>query len=141
MLECGKHNAELYGVGDRISWYEGDCFEILRDQLADLQEHSVVFASPPWGGVPRCFQVIGRWLADRQTQVRAIDRTRFSIFHGCSLTRCQILSCLFGRTLRTLYCICLDRPTLGSWQRKFNEVKRWTSRTTAWRVRARYTSL
>ncbi|KAL2055798.1 hypothetical protein ABVK25_004042 [Lepraria finkii] len=49
-LACAKHNAEIYGVQDQISWYEGDCFQILLNELADLGEHSVVFASPPWGG-------------------------------------------------------------------------------------------
>ncbi|MCJ1486001.1 hypothetical protein MMC06_006177 [Schaereria dolodes] len=50
VLACAKHNAEVYGVQDKISWYEGDCFEILKKQLADLGEFSVIFASPPWGG-------------------------------------------------------------------------------------------
>lgn len=49
-LACAKHNAEIYGVRDRISWYEGDCFEILRNELAELGQHSVFYASPPWGG-------------------------------------------------------------------------------------------
>ena len=52
VLACAKHNAEVYGVQDKISWYEGDCFEILKKQLADLGEFSVIFASPPWGGKP-----------------------------------------------------------------------------------------
>ena len=51
-LACAKHNAEIYGVRDRISWYEGDCFEILRKGLAGLGPHSILFASPPWGGKP-----------------------------------------------------------------------------------------
>ena len=51
-LICAKHNAEIYGVRDRISWHEGDCFEILRDELADLGKYSILFASPPWGGKP-----------------------------------------------------------------------------------------
>lgn len=51
-LACAKHNAGIYGVQDQISWYEGDCFEILHNELADLSEHCVIFASPPWGG--RC---------------------------------------------------------------------------------------
>lgn len=50
VLACAKHNAEIYGVRDRISWYEGDCFEILRNELAELGSHSILFASPPWGG-------------------------------------------------------------------------------------------
>ncbi|MCJ1463625.1 hypothetical protein MMC07_002233 [Pseudocyphellaria aurata] len=50
VLECAKHNAEIYGVHDQISWYQGDCFEILMKELADIVNHSVIFASPPWGG-------------------------------------------------------------------------------------------
>lgn len=54
VLACAKHNAEVYGVGDKISWYEGDCFDIIEKQLADTGEYSVVFASPPWGGLCNC---------------------------------------------------------------------------------------
>lgn len=50
VLACAKHNAELYGVLDQISWHEGDCFDVLKKELLDLVEHSVLFASPPWGG-------------------------------------------------------------------------------------------
>ena len=50
VLACAKHNAEIYGCQDKISWYQGDCFAILKKELADLGEYSVVFASPPWGG-------------------------------------------------------------------------------------------
>lgn len=58
-LACAKHNAEIYGVRDRISWYEGDCFEILRNELAGLGQHSIFFASPPWGGKPTCSRPVG----------------------------------------------------------------------------------
>ena len=50
-LECAKHNAKIYGVSDRISWFLGDCFEIIRNKLSSIRAESVVFASPPWGGV------------------------------------------------------------------------------------------
>lgn len=49
-LACAKHNAEIYGVQERISWHEGDCFEVLRKELAEVGQHSIIFASPPWGG-------------------------------------------------------------------------------------------
>lgn len=49
-LACAKHNAEIYGVNDKISWYEGDCFELLRDTIPDLNGDCVIFSSPPWGG-------------------------------------------------------------------------------------------
>ncbi|CAO1597348.1 MAG: hypothetical protein LQ349_006306 [Xanthoria aureola] len=47
---CGKHNARLYGVDGLISWFHGDCFEVMKNELEPLSQHSVVFASPPWGG-------------------------------------------------------------------------------------------
>ncbi|KAI5281901.1 hypothetical protein KEM52_003827 [Ascosphaera acerosa] len=50
-LECAKRNAEVYGVAGKITWFLGDCFELLRGgQLRQLGDWSVVFASPPWGG-------------------------------------------------------------------------------------------
>ena len=57
VLACAKHNGEIYGVADQISWYEGDCFEVLRNELATLLEYSVIFASPPWGGRYEAFNV------------------------------------------------------------------------------------
>ncbi|KAL2217661.1 RNA cap guanine-N2 methyltransferase-domain-containing protein [Thermoascus aurantiacus ATCC 26904] len=50
VLQCAKHNAKIYGVQNKITWFEGDCFEILKNQLKDLAPYSVLFASPPWGG-------------------------------------------------------------------------------------------
>jgi tRNA/tmRNA/rRNA uracil-C5-methylase (TrmA/RlmC/RlmD family) len=50
VLKCAKHNAKIYGVENKITWFEGDCFEILKNQLKELAPYSVVFASPPWGG-------------------------------------------------------------------------------------------
>lgn len=50
VLACAKHNAEIYGVKDKISWYQGDCFQIFQDELKGLLDHCVLFASPPWGG-------------------------------------------------------------------------------------------
>jgi len=49
-LACAKHNAKIYGVDKKITWFEGDCFDILKNQLKDLGPYSVVFGSPPWGG-------------------------------------------------------------------------------------------
>ncbi|KAI1913316.1 putative diacylglycerol O-acyltransferase tgs1 [Ophidiomyces ophidiicola] len=50
VLQCAKHNAEIYGVADQITWFQGDCFDILKNNLKELAPYSVVFASPPWGG-------------------------------------------------------------------------------------------
>ncbi|KAJ3170827.1 Trimethylguanosine synthase [Geranomyces variabilis] len=46
-LRCARHNAELYGVADKIEFVLGDALEVLarKDLRAD-----VVFLSPPWGG-------------------------------------------------------------------------------------------
>lgn len=58
-LACARHNAEIYGVADKITWFEGDCFAILglKDGKEDetalaalIKRHGVIFASPPWGG-------------------------------------------------------------------------------------------
>ncbi|KAI9376209.1 RNA cap guanine-N2 methyltransferase-domain-containing protein [Aspergillus egyptiacus] len=50
VLKCAQHNAEVYGVSDKITWFLGDCFTIIKSQLNDLAPYSVLFASPPWGG-------------------------------------------------------------------------------------------
>ncbi len=55
VLACAKHNADIYGCQDKISWYAGDCFTTLKRELADLGEYSVIFASPPWGGKPSAY--------------------------------------------------------------------------------------
>ncbi|XP_064626164.1 trimethylguanosine synthase-like [Lineus longissimus] len=44
-LECARHNAEVYGVADRIDFITGDFL-----QLAPHLKADVVFLSPPWGG-------------------------------------------------------------------------------------------
>ncbi|KAJ1954718.1 RNA trimethylguanosine synthase activity protein, partial [Dispira parvispora] len=44
-LECAKHNAEVYGVADKIEFILGDFFDLASRLSAD-----VVFLSPPWGG-------------------------------------------------------------------------------------------
>lgn len=49
-LACAKHNAEIYGVSERICWYEGDCYDLLGNDLKNIGAASVIFASPPWGG-------------------------------------------------------------------------------------------
>ncbi|XP_059050726.1 trimethylguanosine synthase [Achroia grisella] len=44
-IEMAKHNAEVYGVADRIEFIVGDFFELAPTLQADM-----VFLSPPWGG-------------------------------------------------------------------------------------------
>lgn len=56
-LACARRNAEIYGVEDKITWFLGDCFELLGDGkgavdgLRELvSEFGIIFGSPPWGG-------------------------------------------------------------------------------------------
>lgn len=48
-LKCAKHNAEIYGVANKIFWLGGDCFEAI-SRFAG-QKNTIIFASPPWGGM------------------------------------------------------------------------------------------
>ncbi|KAK9368385.1 RNA cap guanine-N2 methyltransferase-domain-containing protein [Lipomyces kononenkoae] len=52
-LRCAKHNAEIYGVADKIEFIEGDFFELAPNIEATdgfITQADVVFLSPPWGG-------------------------------------------------------------------------------------------
>ncbi|KAI4164891.1 MAG: hypothetical protein LQ342_001524 [Letrouitia transgressa] len=51
-IACAKKNAKIYGVSKKITWIEGDCFEVLDGELSQLCPRAVIFASPPWGGKP-----------------------------------------------------------------------------------------
>lgn len=44
-INLARHNAEVYGVADRIEFIVGDFF-----LLAPFLKADVVFLSPPWGG-------------------------------------------------------------------------------------------
>ncbi|XP_071965556.1 uncharacterized protein [Antedon mediterranea] len=44
-IACARHNAQVYGVGDRIEFIVGDFFDVAPSLKAD-----VVYLSPPWGG-------------------------------------------------------------------------------------------
>jgi trimethylguanosine synthase len=52
-LKCAKHNADVYGVKNKILWIEGDCFETMKKRFFDpkMKDKAVIFASPPWGGI------------------------------------------------------------------------------------------
>lgn len=50
VIACGQHNAEIYGVSDRITWINGDCFSYLSSSSNIDTSKTVIFASPPWGG-------------------------------------------------------------------------------------------
>ena len=52
VFHCLLHNARVYGVEDYLSMIQCDSFEMLESSVAkDWQKDSVIFASPPWGGV------------------------------------------------------------------------------------------
>lgn len=57
-LACARHNAQVYGVEDKITFVNSDCFEYinqhLKSSLTDPEhiypDDVAIFASPPWGG-------------------------------------------------------------------------------------------
>ncbi|KAK2626657.1 hypothetical protein QTJ16_003832 [Diplocarpon rosae] len=51
VLACAYHNAQIYGVADRITWVNDDSFAYLTSNASSLDPSTTaVFASPPWGG-------------------------------------------------------------------------------------------
>ena len=54
VLKCAKHNAEIYGVKNKIWFVKGDCFNVLPKQYKKIGKDAVIFASPPWGGMFSC---------------------------------------------------------------------------------------
>lgn len=49
-FKCAKHNAEVYGVQNKIVFLHGDVFEVLQKKLKFFAKKAVIFGSPPWGG-------------------------------------------------------------------------------------------
>lgn len=64
-LSMARHNAALYGVGDRIEWVRGDVAEVVRERSADL-----LVLDPPWGGRDYDRERVG--LDDLGMDVRAV---------------------------------------------------------------------
>jgi trimethylguanosine synthase len=51
VIACAQHNASIYGVFERITWINDDCFSYLASNSLSIDpSKTVVFASPPWGG-------------------------------------------------------------------------------------------
>lgn len=50
VLKCAKHNADVYGLANKIWWIQGDCFDIIKKRFSAMGKSTVIFASPPWGG-------------------------------------------------------------------------------------------
>jgi trimethylguanosine synthase len=46
---CAKHNAQIYGVSEKIEFIVGDFFELISTRGSELKSDAV-FLSPPWGG-------------------------------------------------------------------------------------------
>ena len=51
VIACAYHNAQIYGVAEKITWVMDDCFAYLSAQAASIDlSKTIIFASPPWGG-------------------------------------------------------------------------------------------
>lgn len=48
-IDCARHNAEIYGVLDKIEFIVGDVFQLVEERDPRLVVDAV-FMSPPWGG-------------------------------------------------------------------------------------------
>ncbi|OBT69872.1 hypothetical protein VE03_00476 [Pseudogymnoascus sp. 23342-1-I1] len=49
-IACAKNNAAVYGVEDKITWINDDCFGFVAKNGNIDFKTSTIFASPPWGG-------------------------------------------------------------------------------------------
>jgi len=49
VIKCAKHNAEIYGVKDKIRFRKEDCFKAILSYKG-MANDAIIFASPPWGG-------------------------------------------------------------------------------------------
>jgi len=70
-LKCAKHNAEIYGVSNKIFWLNADCFDAM--SRFSGQSNVVVFASPPWGGLSLFHTIIRNKLMCIGTEYGAED--------------------------------------------------------------------
>lgn len=51
VLACAQHNATIYGVADKITWFNADCFSYMSSISSSIsKDTTIIFASPPWGG-------------------------------------------------------------------------------------------
>ncbi|KAI9722407.1 MAG: hypothetical protein M1828_004774 [Chrysothrix sp. TS-e1954] len=125
VLNCAKHNAEIYGVGKKIWFIHGDCFEIIPGRLKALTKNAVIFASPPWGGtkyrgdeifdlntmqpynIKRLHSFFSKWTEDfvmylpRSADLNQIarfgsDDSKISIRHYCIWKASKALCAFFG---------------------------------------------
>lgn len=50
VIACAKNNASIYGVEDKITWVNDDCFDFVPKNAGIDSGNTTIFASPPWGG-------------------------------------------------------------------------------------------
>lgn len=50
VIACAKNNAAIYGVVDKITWVNDDCFSYVANHASIDVATTTIFASPPWGG-------------------------------------------------------------------------------------------
>lgn len=104
-LACAQANARIAGVRTgAITWVLGDCFEVLRDlrQAAAVSDEAadepgrlapldplgtVLFASPPWGGVDYTAQAIFDLSAMQPYNLRALHDACRAFPHALYLPR------------------------------------------------------
>lgn len=109
VLQCAKHNAKIYGVDKQITWFEGDCFQILKNQLRDLAPYSILFASPPWGGM-YCLLSSRKALLTQEMQDPVTGQMKYSTFIRWSHTRLIPSTRSFLSSPNMLSSICLEHP-------------------------------
>lgn len=108
-LECARRNAEIYGVRDKITWFLGDCFELLgtgEEAVSGLRElvaeYGIIFGSPPWGG-NNILDHYMKALTANDIQDQAISWTRSLTSIRCSHTRLSISSMISPVSPSILY--------------------------------------
>jgi len=50
VIACAQNNAAIYGVAEKITWINDDCFSYVPNNPQINPSETVIFASPPWGG-------------------------------------------------------------------------------------------
>lgn len=115
-LACAQENARISGVGEGvITWIHGDCFEVLKELLRPLTDedyidddtispldikNTVLFASPPWGGVSYTSQPVFDLSTMEPYNLQALHDACYPLPHALYLPRTsdlQQLADLFPR--------------------------------------------
>lgn len=102
VIKCAKHNAEIYGVKNKIFFVKGDCFEVLPQNYKKIGQKAVIFASPPWGGIYPRIRVTCSF---QLTFMKVLDtpRTPSSIYRPWSHTISNTNSSIFQRSRHILH--------------------------------------